>query len=207
MDAITHLHVGALFAIALGPDAGLLAFLAIAFAVLPDVDTLTWAFPRLRRYLQHRGATHSLLFGAAASALAAGALSLGGWVAFPAAFLVAFVAFLTHVALDVLNWGCLLLWPFRSTRIEHTIHGGFTWSAGLSAASLAVMVVLWTQATHLLAVFASVVAIAFIGYLLLRLSLRQAFSRRHPGHRLLPTANPLVWVAAGAALDESEPQV
>ena len=186
MDAVTHLLVGRLLAEALGPSTPL-GVLAQVFAVLPDVDTVTWAAPRLRRWLRHRGATHSLLFGALASLAAAGIATLAAGAPFLLAALVSFGAFLTHVGLDVLHWGCQLLWPFSPRPIEHTLHGGLRASAMVSTAGfLLVLLAPWT---------ALPIAILLVGYFLGRLLLRWRAERRH-GRRVYPTANPLVWVMA-----------
>lgn len=197
MDLLTHLLAGRLLAV-LGPGGGPLAVLATVFAVLPDADTVTWPFPRLRRYVQHRGATHSLAFGAAASLLAAGLFQLAGWASFGLAFLVAFAAFLSHVLLDVLNWGCLLLWPFRHRPVEHTVHAGFAWSAGLSAAGVLLLEVLRGLAPALAAPAAAAMAVLFGAYLAFRLAMRARAARRTPaGHRVVPTGNPFVWRVVG----------
>lgn len=192
MDAITHLLVGRLLATGLDPGLGALA---TVFAVLPDADTLTWAVPRLRRYLAHRGATHSLAFGVLASALAGGLFALMGWSSFGAAFLVALAGFLTHVTLDVLNWGCLLLWPFSRRRVERTVHAGFAWSAGLSVAGLLALEGVGAWVPSLKPWFAAGFAGFLVGHFALRLALREFAARRTPGRRLVPTGNPLRWLA------------
>lgn len=186
MDAVTHLLVGRLLAEALGP-ATPLGVLAQVFAVLPDVDTITWAVPRLRRWLRHRGATHSLLFGALASLVAAGIATLAADAPFLLAAVVSFAAFLTHVALDVLHWGCQLLWPFSPRHVEHTVHGGLQASAMVSSAGFVLVLVLpWT---------ALPIGLALVAYFATRIVLRWRAERRH-GRRVYPTANPLVWVMA-----------
>lgn len=190
MDFVTHLLVGRLLGVPLG---GPLGWLATLFAVLPDFDTVTWAFPRLRRYVQHRGITHTLPFGLAASLVAALAFALAGWASFAAAFLVALLGFLSHVGLDVLNWGAPVAWPFRRRRVEWTVHGGFAWSAGLSAAGLLVLLALHLWAAPLLVLAAALMGASFAAYLGLRAAVKLAAGRRHKGRRLLPTGNPFVW--------------
>ena len=193
MDAITHLLVGRLLAEAVGGASPALAWLAVLFAVLPDFDTITWAFPGLRRWLHHRGVTHTLPFGALASVLAGLVFALAGWSSFVAAFAVAFVAFLSHVALDVLNWGAPVLWPLRRGRLEWTVHGGFRWSAILSALGLVAMTAASTWAPAVAGPLAAGLALAGAAYLVLRALVKLAAARRHPGARLLPTGNPFVW--------------
>lgn len=194
MDAITHLLVGRLLAEAVGgAGAPALAWLAVVFAVLPDLDTLTWAFPRLRRYVQHRGLTHTVPFGLALSLAAGGLFAAVGWSSFLAAAGIAFAGFLSHVLLDVLNWGAPVLWPLRHERFEWTVHGGFTWSALLSALGLVAMTATATWAPALSGPLAAVLAGAGAAYLGLRATMKLLVARRHPGARLLPTGNPLVW--------------
>lgn len=190
MDFITHLLVGRLLAAPLG---GPLGWLATLFAVLPDFDTITWAFPRLRRYLSHRGLTHTLPFGVVASLLAGAVFAAMGWAPFLVATGVALLAFLTHVALDVLNWGAPVLWPLHRRRVEWTVHGGFVWSAGLSAAGIVVLGLAAALRPDLLVPLAAIMGAAFAGYLAMRASLKLWASRRHRGRRLLPTANPFRW--------------
>lgn len=195
MDGITHLFVGRLLA-ALFPDAPSLGWLVTVFAVLPDLDTVTWFVPRLRRFLHHRGITHTLPFGIAAALLAAAIVSVAGGAAFLPAFAAAMLGFLSHVALDVLNWGAPVLWPVRKRPVEWTVHGGFAWTAGLSAAGLLVLLV----AGPFAAVVSAVFGFLFLSYLALRAGLKLLASRRHPGARLIPTGNPFVWrVVADAA--------
>ena len=190
MDAITHLLVGRLLAAPLG---GPLGWLATLFAVLPDFDTLAWAFPRLRRWVSHRGITHTLPFGLAASAVAGLVFALAGWSSFLPAFAVAFAAFLTHVGLDVLNWGAPVLWPWRAGRLEWTVHGGFGWSAGLSALGLLLLGGVQLAWPERLGLLAALLAALFVAYLALRASVKLVAGRRHRGARLLPTGNPFVW--------------
>lgn len=192
MDAITHLLVGRILATGLG---GALGTLATVFAVLPDADTLVWAAPPLRKWLTHRGATHSLVFGVAASALAGLLFWLAGWSSFGLAFLVALAGFLTHVALDVLNWGCLLLWPFSRRPVERTVHAGFAWSAGLSVAGLVALEGVGAWMPWLKPWLAAGFAAFLVGHMALRLVLRHLAGRRHPGRILVPTGNPFRWLA------------
>ena len=193
MDAITHLLVGRVLAHAVG--GGPLGWLVTAFAVLPDVDTVTWAFPRLRRYLQHRGLTHTLPFGAAASALAAAGFALAGWASFPVAFLVAFGGWSSHVLLDVLNWGAPVLAPWRRARVEFTVHGGFVWSAVLATLGTIALAAVDAWAPAIAPALAAAFAAAYVAYFGIRIAARLHFGRRHPGRRLVPTWNPLVWMA------------
>lgn len=199
MDFLTHLLVGRLLATFAGDGSAPLAALAMLFAVLPDVDTVTWAVPRLRRWLRHRGATHSLLFGVLASALAGTVFALAGWASFPVAFAVALAGFLSHVALDVLNWGCLLLWPVRRARVEYTVHAGFVWSAGLSTATMLLLETLRRLAPEAVLPVALAASALLVSYFALRVAARLRAGRRAPGRRLLPTANPFVWLVAGEA--------
>ena len=193
MDAITHLLVGRLLAAGLGPDAAALGWLATAFAVLPDADTVSWAFPRLRRFVRHRGITHTLPFGVAAS-LAAGALfALAGWAPFAAAFAVAMAGFLSHVALDVLNWGAPVLWPWRRRPVEWTLHAGFVWSAVVSASGLVLLAAAHAARPGAVPLLAALMAAGLLGHLGVRAAAKLAWARRHPGRRLVPTAHPLVW--------------
>lgn len=197
VDFLTHLFVGRLLATFVGAGSVPLAALATLFAVLPDADTVTWAFPRLRRWLHHRGATHSLLFGVLASAAAGTLFAFAGWSSFGVAFAVALLAFLTHVGLDVLNWGCLLLWPARRARVEYTVHAGFAWSAALSTAGMVLLETLRRLAPEAVLPVALATSGLFVAYFALRVASRVRAGRRAPGRRLLPTANPFVWLVAG----------
>lgn len=190
MDAITHLFVGRLLGVPLG---GPLGWLVTLFAVLPDFDTVSWAFPRLRRYVTHRGVTHTLPFGVAASLLAGAVFAFAGWSSFAAAFGAAMLGFLSHVALDVLNWGAPVAWPVRRQRVAWTIHGGFVWSAALSAAGLCALALVHAWAPQALAGLVAFLGGGFAAYLALRACLKLWAARRHPGRTLLPTGNPLVW--------------
>lgn len=158
VDAITHLLVGRLLA---APLPGPLGVLATVFAVLPDIDTLVWAFPRLSRFVRHRTWTHSLLVGAGASAAAGALFALMGWSSFGFAFAVAFGGFLSHVALDVLNGGCFLLWPWRPRRVAFTVHHDFRSSIPLAALGLAIL-----EAARLLAPQLHAPVAALLGALL-----------------------------------------
>lgn len=193
MDAITHIFVGRLLAATLGAGSAQLGWLVTLFAILPDFDTVAWAVPRLRRYLTHRGVTHTLLFGLGASLVAGSVYALLGWAPFSVAFGLALVGFLTHLALDILNWGAPVLWPVSRRRIEWTIHGGFAWSAGVAAAGILALAVLQALAPETLLAIATAMATAFVGYLAFRAALRWNAMRRHPGRRVLPTGNPFVW--------------
>lgn len=193
MDAIAHLLVGRLLAGTLGADQVALGWLATVFAILPDFDTVTWAFPRLRRYVQHRGLTHTLPFGLGASLLAGVLFALVGWAPFLTATGVAFAGFLSHVALDVLNWGAPVLWPWDRRRVEWTVHGGFAWSAGISASSIAVLALVETWAPSAATALALSMGAVFLAYLGLRSVLKWATVRKHPGRRVVPTGNPFVW--------------
>lgn len=193
VDAVTHLLAGRLIAAGLG--GGALGWLATAFAVLPDVDTVSWAFPRLQKWIRHRGLTHTLPFGALSALAAAGLFAALGWAPFGVAFLVAFGAWGSHVALDVLNWGAPVLAPWRRGRVEFTVHGGFAWSAGVAAALNVLLAVLALTAPPVAAVAAGVVAAAYVLYFGVRIAAKIHARSRHPGRRLVPTWNPLVWVA------------
>lgn len=193
MDAITHLLVGRLLAATLGAESAQLGWLVTLFAILPDFDTITWAVPRLRRYLTHRGFTHTLPFGVAASALAGILYAILGWASFPVAAGLALLAFLSHLGLDILNWGAPVLWPWSKRRIEWTVHAGFAWSAGISGAGILVLAVLQALAPARLAVAAAAMGMAFAGYLAFRAALKWNAIRRNPGRRVLPTGNPFVW--------------
>lgn len=193
MDAITHLLVGRLLGAAAGQEAAALGWLATLFAVLPDFDTISWAFPRLQRWIRHRGITHTLPFGIGASLVAGVVFAVAGWSSFALAFVVAFVAFLSHVALDVLNWGAPVLWPWRAARVEWTIHGGFVWSAALSAAALVALGAAQSWLPELAPRLASAFGGAFVAYLMLRAVAKARVARRNKGRRVLPTGNPFVW--------------
>lgn len=200
MDAITHLLVGRLLAEGLAPGSTTaLGWLVTLFAVLPDFDTVSWAFPRLRRYIRHRGLTHTLPFGIAASLVAGGVFALVGWAPFHVAALLAFVGFASHVTLDVLNWGAPVLAPWRRRSVEWTIHGGFVWSAAFSAASLVALGLAQAWAPHAVGWLAGGLGAAFAAYLVLRASLKLRTTRRNPGRRVVPTGNPFVWLVAEPA--------
>lgn len=199
MDALTHLFVGRLLAAGLAGSehAVALGWIATVFAVLPDADTVTWAVKPLRRYVRHRGITHTLPFGIGASLLAGALAATFSWAPFWAAATVAFVGFLTHVGLDVLNWGAPVLWPWRKTTVEWTIHGGFLWSALFSASSVVVLTLLTSFAPHAVGWTAAAMAAGFVGYLALRATSKLVQQRRHPGQWILPTANPFRWRVYG----------
>lgn len=207
MDALTHLLVGRLLAEALGAPAQPLGWLATLFAVLPDFDVVAWWLPRVRRWVQHRGVTHTLPFGVGASAIAALVMALAGWAPFWASFAVALLAFLSHVSLDVLNWGAPVLWPWRRGRFEWTVHGGFAWSAALSTTGLLALGLAQRLAPSAAGALAAALGGGFVAYLALRAGVKLAFARRHPGRRLVPTGNPFVWrvVARPSPLPQEPP--
>lgn len=199
VDALTHLLVGRLLA-SLFPDAAPFGWIVTLFAVLPDVDTIVWFAPRLRRHLQHRGITHTLPVGLGASVAAGFVAQLAGWAPFWAAAGAAFLGFLSHVSLDVLNWGAPVLWPWRRERLEWTIHGGFRWSAIVSALGMLALAAAGAGAPALQAPLAAGMGAAFGLYLASRAALKLLAVRRHPGRRVLPTGNPFVWQVVEAPL-------
>lgn len=197
MDGITHLLVGRLLAGAAPSPA--LGWIATLYAVLPDFDTITWFVPPLRRYMRHRGFTHTLPFGLVASVTGAIICALAGWAPFGLALVFALLGFASHVTLDVLNWGAPVLWPWRGRALEWTVHGGFAWSAGLSIVSLGALAALHRWVPSIENKVSAALAVAFAAYLGLRAALKLRALRQNPGAHLLPTGNPLVWVVAEAA--------
>ncbi|HIA00323.1 MAG TPA: metal-dependent hydrolase [Myxococcales bacterium] len=91
----------------------------LAAANLPDVDLLTYPLLGQEAYLlHHRGITHSLLALALVPPLVA-------WIArrfsssssFPALWFLAFLAYASHLAMDLpTSWGTMLLLPFSDVR-------------------------------------------------------------------------------------------
>jgi membrane-bound metal-dependent hydrolase YbcI (DUF457 family) len=200
VDGITHLLVGRLLAASMPASAPALGWVATLFAVLPDFDTVTWFVPATRKWLRHRGLTHTIPFGVAASLVAGAACALAGWASFPAAAGVALLAWTSHVALDVLNWGAPVLWPLRRAPVEWTVHGGFAWSAGLSASGVVLLSLVQWRAPALAGPLAAAFAAAFLAYLALRVALKLRVARRNPGARLVPTGNPFVWAIVAEPL-------
>lgn len=197
MDGITHILVGRLLASAF-PASPALGWVATLFAVLPDFDTITWVVKPLRRYLRHRGLTHTLPFGVGASLVAGVVCALAGWAPFVPTVLVAMLGWASHVTLDVLNWGAPVLAPWRRAPLEWTIHGGFAWSAALSVGSLATLFALHLRAPAWEAPVSWAMGAAFVAYLAFRAAMKLRAMRRHPGERVIPTGNPLVWAVMGS---------
>lgn len=109
MTPISHLAVPLTLTVALGPDImppGLMA-LALAYAVLPDIDALgLWLGIPYQHPYGHRGFTHSLSFSVALAGV--GAL-LAPWLGAEAstAFGVLLVSAASHGLLDALTNGGL----------------------------------------------------------------------------------------------------
>ncbi len=195
MDGITHLFVGLLLGASLAAGEPALVALVTAFAVLPDIDTITWAFPKAFPGLRHRGVTHAIVVGEAAAAMAAAAFAMSGLASFPVAFLFASIGFLSHVMLDILNWGCLALWPWVRTPIEYTVQPGLTGTAVTSTAGLVVLGGTYALAPGRLAAVVAVFGSLFIAYLALRVVLKVVAHGVHGRDPwILPTANPFVWL-------------
>lgn len=105
------------------PDSAALWLGAAVACGIPDVDV---AFPLLGLSKRlHRNATHSLLFGAAVTALGAGALRALGLTPGAGVLWAWIAALASHYLLDVittgptlgaLGWGIPLLWPLSPKR-------------------------------------------------------------------------------------------
>lgn len=195
VDFFTHLFVGRLLAEAMpGPALG---WIVTLYSVLPDFDTLSWVFPRLRRYVRHRGITHTLPFGVGAALVGATVCAVTGIAPFFPALLAALLGFASHVGLDVLNWGAPVLWPWCRSPVEWTVHGGFATTAILAATGLIVLALAGPYA----GLAAAWMGGALGAYLAFRAVVKLVVARRHPGVRLFPTGNPFVWRVLDAEPD------
>lgn len=113
----THLLAGAVAGFLLGHHEALSVSIAAAAALLPDIDhpnsTIAHRIPGsgiVSLFVQHRGATHSLLALAAASAAEHTVLPLALWI--PAA-----AGYASHLLLDLITpEGIPLLWPISRAR-------------------------------------------------------------------------------------------
>lgn len=199
MDTVTHLLLGYLLGQGVFDDP-VLVLLVTIMGVLPDLDTVTWAAPNRFGTLRHRGQTHSILLGFVASLGAATlAWALAG-VAWPLAFLAAFLGFASHVVLDVVNWGCWVYWPWRSDRIQYTVQYGLKGPFLTSTAAGAVLLFAHTASPRAAGWLEMALSMVWLGYLGGKVAVKAYLHRVHgAGATITPTHHPLVWHVASRA--------
>lgn len=192
MDSLTHLLIGYVLGTTLFDGSPALVALATFMAFFPDLDTLSWVLPGPFRRLRHRGATHSLVVGASASAALAVPVALLANVPWPSALFAALIGFISHVALDVLNWGCLLLWPWKRHGVEFTVQAGLAGPFVASALGFAAIAIASRFDAHDATALA--VGLAWFAYLVAKVLLKALLLARHaPRVVAWPTASPLAW--------------
>ncbi|HWG92036.1 MAG TPA: metal-dependent hydrolase [Candidatus Thermoplasmatota archaeon] len=193
MDTLTHLLIGYLLGASLFGDPALVTLVTV-MAVLPDIDTVSWFAPRLIPSLRHRGQTHSLALGIPL-ALAAGLLTwlLAGtplWATLAASF----IGWASHLVLDVLNWGCAVMWPWSPERVHYTIQWGLRGPMIASAAGISVLLLIAEGAPRQLGLAVTVIGLGWLVYLALKLAIRVYLGRRNgEAAAVTPTGHPLVW--------------
>ena len=197
MDFLTHILVGYLLGAGVF-DAGALVWWTAVAAYAPDFDVFLWPLAKKYKLFRHRGITHSL----PAGVLTVGLGSLVMWGLFGVPFHLALAAgaigWVSHVVLDVFNWGCLLLWPWKTDIVEWTVQDHLTKPSLASALSLVALYLVATQGGPVsLSALETGLLVAWSGYFLWRVA-NKAYLTRHHGSdaHILPTARPLTWRVA-----------
>lgn len=197
MDFLTHILIGYLLGADLFGSGPLVAWTAIA-AYAPDLDVFLWHFSKRWPALRHRGITHSIPAGIVTVGLGTLVMWLGFGVSPLLAFAAGAIGWTSHVVLDVLNWGCLLLYPWRKDMVEFTVQDHLTKPALVSLASLAGLSWIAThEAPIVLRMTELAMTVAWAGYFAWRLANKIYLSRRHgPDAHILPTSRVFTWRVA-----------
>jgi inner membrane protein len=132
---------------------GLLIFTSI-LSILPDMDSILGIlFNDFGRY--HNQGSHSLLVGLFVAILAGGMIRIVRKGSFREWFLVAWLAYESHIILDFFTWGrgVMLFWPITLERFKSPVllFYGLHWSDGLL--SLSHIVTLITEIALILVVY------------------------------------------------------
>jgi len=200
MDFISHLFLGLLVGFFASPDHLLSLVLWGALAGgFPDLDL--FLFPLYRRLpsLAHRGLTHSVLFAVGVSTIGGAVVTLLTGLPLFLTLSVGLVAYLSHLAVDLLNiWSVPLLWPGKR-EVGHSVDGGVVFFGGTLLIGAIGLVAFSLEQYALVDTLLLFAAVTYPAYLLLKLVCHVLIVRRlglgREDGRLYPTLSPFHWIA------------